>query len=165
MLLKMAGEKKGDYMGSDRRNLTIMLLAVTMLAAAGCSDSIDRQSHPNILLITLDTTRADRLGCYGYDLDTSPALDSLADESVVYARAVSTSSWTLPAHASLFTAKFPTSHGALYDPEGPLLLTSAIDGPKSWDRYRARGLSPDETTLARLLADHGYRTGAIVGGP
>jgi len=165
MLLTTVEVEKGVCMDSDRRNLTIVLLAVTMLAAAGCPGAVDRQSHPNILLITLDTTRADRLGCYGYPLGTSPALDALADQSVVYTRAVSTSSWTLPAHASLFTGKFPTSHGALYDPEGPLLLTSAIDGPKSWDRYRARGLAPDETTLAWLLADRGYRTGAIVGGP
>lgn len=152
-------------MGPDKTLLTITLTAAITLAIVGCSAPIDRESHPNILLITLDTTRADRLGCYGYDRDTSPRIDALAEESVVHTRAVSTSSWTLPAHASLFTAKFPTSHGALYDPEGPLILTSAIEGPASWDRYRARGLAPDETTLARLLHDHGYRTGAIVGGP
>jgi arylsulfatase A-like enzyme len=158
-------KKKGDFMGSGRNTLAQLFVASLALAVAACPAGIDRQSHPNILLITLDTTRADRLGCYGYARDTTPNLDALADESIVYTDARSTSSWTLPAHASLFTAKFPTAHGALYDPQGPLLLTSAIEGPESWDRYRARGLSPDETTLAHLLRDRGYRTGAIVGGP
>jgi arylsulfatase A-like enzyme len=137
-------------------------VALAILAVTACSD---QKRYPNILLITLDTTRADRLGCYGYDRDTSPALDALAAESVLYTRAVSTSSWTLPAHATLFTGKFPTTHGALYDPEGPLILTSAIDGPQSWDFYRARGLAPGETTLAGLLREQDYSTVAVVGGP
>jgi arylsulfatase len=136
-----------------------------LLSLTGCSRGLDGPRVPDILLITLDTTRADRLGCYGYPKETTPHLDSLAAESVLYTDAYSTSNWTLPAHASLFTGKFPTSHGALYDPEGPLILTSAISGPKHWERYRARGLHPDEITLAGLLRQRGYATGAVVGGP
>lgn len=139
-----------------------ILIAIFALAQFGCPQSPVR---PNIVLITLDTTRADHLGCYGYERETSPRIDELAGESLVYERAFSTSSWTLPAHASLFTGKFTTSHGARYDPTGPLRLLDAIDGRPEWEIYRARGLAPDETTLAGLLSEAGYATGAVVAGP
>ena len=119
----------------------------------------------NIILLTLDTTRVDHLSCYGYPRRTSPNLDALAEQSVVYTRAIAPSSWTLPSHASLFTGKFTASHGARYDPNGPMMLTSAIPGPSGWNRYRARGLSPDEQTLAEILNQADFTTGAVVGGP
>ncbi len=140
-----------------------LLLILLFPALIGCGS--EESERPNILLITIDTTRADRLGCYGYSRNTSPNLDQLAKDSLLFREAYSTSSWTLPTHASLFTGKFPSSHGARYDPEGPLRLLNAIDGPKGWGRYRARGLSPQENTLANILRSHGYRTGAVVGGP
>ena len=124
---------------------------------------------PNILLITLDTTRADHLSCYGYDRATSPNLDALALESVVYTHVRSTSSWTLPAHASLFTGKLPPSHGAGLDPEGPLEIAKGFEGPMARDvalqRFRARGLAPDERVLAELLRERGYQTAGVVAGP
>jgi arylsulfatase A-like enzyme len=116
-------------------------------------------------LISLDTTRVDRLGCYGYSRRTSPNLDRLAAEAVVYTRAIATSSWTLPAHASMFTGKLTSSHGAEYDPEGPLGLASVIEAPRDWKRYRARPLVESERTLAEMLREAGYATGAVVGGP
>ncbi len=115
--------------------------------------------------MTLDTTRADHLGCYGHSQDTSPNLDKLAAESVLYTRALAPSSWTLPSHASLFTGKFSSSHGAQYDPEGPLQLLDAIQGSKEWEVYRARGLAQNEVTLAQTLRNEGYKTGAVLGGP
>jgi arylsulfatase A-like enzyme len=133
--------------------------------ASGRSSPEAPLAHPNVLLITLDTTRADHLGCYGYARPTSPNIDRLAGGSVVYTRAIATSSWTLPSHASLFTGKFPTSHGAVQDPEGPLRLTQAIPGPESWGRYRVHGLPPEQITLADLLVSAGYTTGAVVAGP
>lgn len=68
------------------------------------------QRGPNVLLVVLDTLAARHLGCYGYHRPTSPALDALADEGVVFDRAYSTAPWTLPSHASLFTGLHPTSH-------------------------------------------------------
>lgn len=68
------------------------------------------QRGPNVLLIVLDTLSARHLGAYGYHRPTSPALDALADEGVVFDRAYSTAPWTLPSHASLFTGLHPTSH-------------------------------------------------------
>jgi arylsulfatase A-like enzyme len=132
---------------------------VTFLAACG-PEPVRR---PNVLLVTLDTTRPDHLGCYGHGGGTSPSLDAVAAESEVYEDALSTSSWTLPAHASLFTGQVPTRHQAYYDERGPLVLTQAIEGP--FERYRVRGLRKDAVTLAQVLRDHGYATGAVVAGP
>lgn len=140
------------------------LSAVVLLSSlSGCGGSA--ADRPNILLITLDTTRADRLGCYGYGRPTSPHLDALALISARYTRAYGVTSWTLPSHASIFTGKFPTSHGARYDLEGPLRLSAGIEGSRALDQYRARGLGTDETTLAEILRDHGYATGGVIAGP
>lgn len=132
------------------------------LLLGGCAR---RSRRPPVILITLDTTRADHLSCYGYDRHTSPNLDWLADESVLYERAVAPSSWTLPSHAALFTGRFTACHGSRYDPEGPLRLDRAIEAPDSWEVFRARGLSPEVPTLAQLLRQAGYATGAAVAGP
>ena len=134
----------------------------SLLLIAGCAGP---SSQPDVILITLDTTRADHLSSYGYPRDTSPHLDALAAIGDRHTRALSTSSWTLPAHASLFTGQFPRSHGARYDPAGPLLLTDAIEGPESWSHYRARGLGGDVATLAEQLAQAGWSTGGVVAGP
>jgi len=118
-----------------------------------------------IVLITLDTTRADHLGCYGYNLPTSPNLDRIAEESLVYEQMLAPGTWTLPSHASLFTGKFPSSHGARLDPNGALRLSSAISAPEAFENYRVRSIGKDEQTLAALLKQAGYHTGAVVAGP
>lgn len=66
-----------------------------------------RAGAPNVLLIVLDTVRADHLSGYGYDRDTTPNLDRLAGRGVRFAQARSTAPWTLPSHASLFTGRWP----------------------------------------------------------
>ena len=71
--------------------------------------------NPNIILITMDTTRADHLSCYGYHKKTTPNLDALAEESVIFTNAYATSPWTLPSHASIFTGMYPAKHGSHYD--------------------------------------------------
>jgi len=128
----------------------------------GCSS---RNDKANIILITLDTTRADHLGCYEYHRPTSPNLDRLAEQSMLYTRMIAPSSWTLPSHASLFTGKFPSCHGAHYDEAGRMRLTQGIEGPAHWDELRARALDANALTLATLLKEAGYATGAVVGGP
>jgi len=158
-------------MNETRRKAAIRsglrLLAAGMLFGSvlltRCAD--EGAKTPSIVIITLDTTRADHLGFGGYERKTSPNLDRLAADATVYTQAYSTASTTLPAHASLFTGKFVTGHGARRDRGGPLRLLDAIDGPEQWSAYRARGLAPDERTLASLLAEAGYETGAVVAGP
>ena len=65
----------------------------------------------NLVVITLDTTRADRMGAYGAKDVETPAFDRLAREGVLFEQAVSVAPLTLPAHASMFTGKFPPEHG------------------------------------------------------
>lgn len=137
-----------------------------LLLGLGCgADPKPPAARPHILLLTLDTTRADHLGFHGHTRDTSPNLDALAREGVVYTRAYATSSWTLPSHASLFTGKFTASHGARYDPEGPLHLIDVLENRPSAANFRARGLPPHERTLAAILAEAGFETAAVVAGP
>lgn len=66
--------------------------------------------QPDIVLLVLDTQRADRLSCYGYKRQTSPALDALAADAIRYAAAVAPAQWTTPTHASLFTGLYPSQH-------------------------------------------------------
>ena len=72
-----------------------------------------RSSEYNIILISIDTLRADRLGCYGYKRPTSPTIDALASRGMRFANVIAESSWTLPSHMTMFTGLFPSSHGAV----------------------------------------------------
>jgi len=114
---------------------------------------------PNLLLVVLDTVRADHLAPYGYERVTTPVLDAFVrEEATLYTQARSTSSWTLPSHASLFTGLLPAVHGATH-PRG----TSEDGNTVNAARVPAQRLRPDVTTLAEILRDAGYRTGAVLG--
>jgi len=82
---------------------------------------------PDILIIVLDTLRADHLSCYGYHRRTSPHLDRYAESGVLFERAISPAQWTIPAHASLFTGEYPSTHGTaqIHDRHHPGLMTLA----------------------------------------
>jgi arylsulfatase A-like enzyme/Tfp pilus assembly protein PilF len=102
-----------------------------------------RRSDLNFVLVTLDTTRADRIGAYGARDVETPTFDGLAHDGVLFEQAVTVAPLTLPAHSSIFTAKFPPEHGV-----------------------RDNGgffLGPEQLTLAEVLKARGYRTGAFVG--
>lgn len=104
---------------------------------------------PNLLLIVLDTLRADHLGCYGYARNTSPRIDALASGATLYRRAVATAPWTVPTHASLFTGMFPFEHGAhTYKGSAP----ADVIHP----------LHESHVTLAEVLRNEGYTTAAFV---
>ena len=81
-------------------------------AASKTSNRTD-DSRPNIVLISVDTLRADHLGCYGYQRNTSPHIDQLAAEGALFESTISSTSWTLPAHCALFTGLADTVHGCL----------------------------------------------------
>ncbi len=99
---------------------------------------------PHIVLISLDTLRFDRLGCYGNDDGLTPRIDALAAHGLRFASAWSTSSYTLPSHASLLTGTLPVAHGA---------------------ESMSSGLDPERSPfLARILAEAGYHTAAFTGG-
>ena len=86
---------------------------VLLALAAGCgprSEPSAREGAPNVLLITIDTLRADRLGAYGYDRPTSPELDRFAAGAVVFEEAQASAPWTLPSLASMLTGEEPPTH-------------------------------------------------------
>lgn len=101
-----------------------------------------KEADFNIILISLDTLRADHLKCYGYDKETSPSLDQLSADSVLFTNAYSTTSWTLPAHISLLTSLDTRHH--LVNKMNPFLNTSIV-------------------SLAELLRKNGYFTYAFTG--
>ena len=94
----------------------------------------------NLLLITLETTRADHIGAYGYERDTTPRIDALAAQGALFERFFVVSARTNPSLASTMTSSYPHEHGVRN-----LLLT----------------LEPDNRTLAEVLRDAGYVTGAV----
>lgn len=133
--------------GSTLSRAAVLIL---ILGASACGDeSASRLAHtpdnrrPNIVLITLDTTRADHLGIYGGSSRVSPHLDRLAAGGTVFTACDTASPLTLPAHATLLSGLYPQQHGL---------------------RANGRGsLDPDLPTLPRLLSRHGYQTGAFIG--
>src|SRR5262249_57803288 len=71
--------------------------------------------RPNVIVLLVDTLRADRLGCYGASPSPSPNLDALAAGGLLFAQAIAQSSWTLPSVSTLFSGLYPPSHGATGD--------------------------------------------------
>ena len=115
--------------------------AVAALACLACGSAQWPQLR-SLVLISIDTLRADRLGCYGYERDTSPHIDGLAAEGVRFTNAASAASTTLTSHTSLMTGTWPHTHGV------------ARNGCEV----------PDENVmLAEVLRGHGFRTAAFVG--
>jgi arylsulfatase A-like enzyme/tetratricopeptide (TPR) repeat protein len=98
---------------------------------------------PNIILFTLDTTRADHIACYGYPDVRTPNLDALAARGVLFEQAAASSPLTLPSHSSIMTGMYPTYHGV------------RVNGNN--------GLSEEQTTIAEVLSGRGYQTGAFIG--
>jgi len=111
---------------------------------------------PDVIVVSLDTTRADHLSTYGYERETSPNLSRFAADGVLYTQARSTAGWTLPGHASMLTGLYPSKHGARL--AGNWLEGESIDGR----RNVAHPLKPEVVTLAESLRDRGYSTGAFV---
>ena len=117
------------------------LFCVLGLVPISCAPAPDR---PHIVLISIDSLRPDRLGLYGHSRDTSPNLDQLASESVVFENAYSTTSWTLPSHVSMLTGLYPEVHGV-------------IEGKQR--------VGEEALLLSEVLQPFGYQTLGVVAGP
>src|SRR5262249_12779692 len=105
----------------------------------------EQEAHrPNILLLVIDTTRADHLSCYGYERPTTPHIDAFAAQSTLFTRAFSQSSWTKPSMASMLTGHFPTMHQT---------------------NLEASILPQTEKLVTEHLHAQGYRTAVLSGNP
>ncbi len=129
------------------RRLTPLLALLLTLGSACAREQADvrPEVRPNVLLVTLDTSRADHFGAYGYELDTTPHFDRLAADGVKFTQAIAQASLTMVSHASFFTGQYPPGHG--------LRVAYATDG------YR---LDDGVPTTASVLREHGWRTQAFL---
>jgi arylsulfatase A-like enzyme len=114
-----------------------------LTASAGSAEQRS-DTRPDIVIIMLDTVRRDRLSTYGYERDTSPSLDAFSERAMRFTNAYSTSCWTSPAHASLFTGLYSAAHGTTQE---------------NWS------LSASFLTVAEMLKAGGYETAAVIGNP
>ncbi len=113
-----------------------------------------KSAGPNVVLIVIDTVRADHLPCYGYEKNIAPFLSSLAARSVVFENAHSPSSWTLPSTTSLHTSLYPFQHGVMTG----IVISKSL----KVDVSRVPG---SIVTIAELLREQGYRTYGAANNP
>src|SRR5438132_11951057 len=125
------------------RFLAPMLVAVVQpLHVLAATVAHSPKPRPNVILITIDTARADHVGCYGAKNVQTPTLDSLARDGIVFERAISQVPLTWPSHTVILTGTYPFQNG-VQDFTGP-------------------PLDPKFRSVAQAFKDHGYRTGAVV---
>ena len=133
-----------------RAAIATLLAGLCLGPGTSCREQSEMQTaagdstYPNILLISVDALRPDHLGCYGYGRATSPNIDKLAGEGALFENAISSTSWTLPAHAALFTG-----------------LADSVHGCTDTDRR----LAENRHTLAERLKEAGYATVGFFSGP
>jgi arylsulfatase A-like enzyme len=122
---------------------SVALSSVRQGNVHAASPTVISSGRPNVVLIVMDTVRADHISALGYERDTTPHLKLLASDSMVYANAVSASDITLTSHASLFTGMYPSWHGAYCQPP---------------EAAYGRELTREYPTLAEVLRTNGYQT-------
>ena len=119
------------------------------------------EDAPIVVLISIDTLRADHLGSYGYTRSTSPHLDRIAHEGFRFERCLSPSPWTLPSYGSLMTGLLPSQHRAGVAARAARWLGDDVAA----DTKGRERLSENAGTLARVLGEHGFRTAAFYANP
>ena len=125
-----------------RRSLVLLAFCSVFL---GCHEEpAPAAKRPNVLWVVWDTTRADHLSAYGYSRKTTPFLEEFSKRARVFEDCQSSSCWTVPSHASMFTGLLPAEHGAMHGTEM---------------------LDENLVTVAELLRDSGYQTFAWAANP
>ena len=123
------------------RSLAVLVTASLLLCASAAFAA--PAAAPNVVVITIDTLRADHIGCYGYKQIHTPNIDALAAAGTRYDRAYTAVPVTLPSHTVMFTGTYPMLSG-MHD-------------------FAANKLGPGQPTLASVLKEHGYATAAVIG--
>src|SRR5438105_1676731 len=120
----------------------VLLLGIACQALAEPRGNASHRVRPNVILITMDTLRADHVGCYGATNVQTPTLDSLARDGILFERAFSQVPLTWPSHAAILTGTYPFQNGV--------------------QDFTGQPLSPQFHTVAQGFKQHGYATGAVV---
>ncbi len=132
--------------------LLVLGVSMCLLIAPGCRP--DRSVLPNVVVIVIDTLRADHLPFYGYPKNTAPFLAKLASQGVLFEKAYATSSLTAPSTASLFTSFYPFQHGVVLNIGGTIKLRKMA--PKL--KVKLNKIPPEITTLGEIFKQAGYST-------
>lgn len=146
LLLLIKIKKSAPFLsGFNIRKIALVLIILLLFLNLGIV--IDRRINaprgPNILIILVDALRYDHLGCYGYKRDTSPNIDKLAQEGIIFENAYSHAPWTKPSVASFFTSLYANTHGTI----------------------NAEDVLPDGAlTIAEIFKNRGYSTLSFIGG-
>lgn len=119
----------------------MLMLSVFLVILPSLQCQSSKPEQQNVIFITIDTLRADHLGCYGYPRQTSPAIDKFAEKAVLFEDCIAQATSTLPSHASIFTSLYPPAHGVIHN---------------------IAGLSKDIPSLVNVFRANGYFTGAII---
>ncbi|MFC1783510.1 sulfatase-like hydrolase/transferase [Planctomycetota bacterium] len=130
----------------NKIRLLFIFLILLLVIAGGVSWYLrGRQPPPirNVILISIDTCRADHLGCYGFDRPTTPRIDAIANQGILFKSAFAPSPWTLPSHCSMLTGTYPLYH-QIHDNNENRLDDSLL-------------------TLAEILQENDYATGGVIG--
>ncbi|MAE69875.1 MAG: hypothetical protein CME06_05340 [Gemmatimonadetes bacterium] len=143
ILSRMAGRGWG-LLASALSIVALSALAVVQIGRPSREAEASSPSAPNLILISIDTLRADHLGCYGYERPTSPNIDRLARGGVRFERAYTTWPTSAPGHASMLTGLYPQTHGVM------------------GNGYRLSSVVP---TLSEVAAEAGLRTGGFINNP
>jgi len=131
-----------------------LLVGMVAIGMAGCGRNGPTERRPNVVIVVLDAVRADHLPLYGYPRDTAPFLTSLAARSTVFDRAYSSSGWTSPATASLFTSLHPFQHGVIWNMRR-----------MRENEFRVSRVPDEAETIAEALKKAGYATFAVSDNP
>jgi arylsulfatase A-like enzyme len=122
----------------------VAIAALVLLAPLPPWKSLDPDGPPLVILISIDTLRADHLGCYGYGKNTSPHVDRFREDAILFRNAIAQASSTLPSHASILSSLIPWHHGARFSTK--------------------TALAEEVVTLTEVLKDRGYVTVSMNGG-
>jgi hypothetical protein len=106
--LKVAIMNRTQRCTNTQARYSLVLLAAVMFA---CSSGPETPTRPNFVLLSIDTLRADHLGCFGYERETSPNIDRFCARSTRYSRAFAPAPWTLPSHVAMLTGRHPYDLG------------------------------------------------------
>ncbi|MGD8341049.1 MAG: sulfatase [Gammaproteobacteria bacterium] len=149
-----AAASKVIEISAPRRGLLLFLGALALAGCQSADESTSSAPDYNVVLISIDSLRADHVGAYGYDRPTTPFLDTLAEDSVVFEHAYSTSSFTRQAVSSLLTGRLPTSGGSVSFAAQP------HENAETLARlFRAAGLRAGMFSNQPLIGDRGFTRG------
>jgi len=172
VVLGSAALPRFDMSLSRRTVLAFVLVALTFLVSFQLHQgprvlpsrvaASARSGAPTIILIVLDTVRADHLSLYGYDRETTPNLQHFSLGATVYRNASSSGDMTLPSHGSLFTGLYPSRHGAYLTDDYPVTSDPDKEALAQIVNMVANPLADEFDTMAEILQGCGYRTFGII---